>query len=204
MTRLVGASVDPFVNQPSISIHSSLHSRALRLTTLRILLRLSTTSHFLSDSIPLVYDQLDASWPTPIDPAGSAKGKGPVNHSSIPLIDAHLKLVLSTLEHLDTPFVPLLVERMMQRVFVVLGWRLAREGSEAPTARTDKLLLSISTRVWTRAGTDSREGLPSLCQLVAVIVHEHGERMVELLSRREGGSVELKVSLSCARLERCH
>lgn len=187
--------MDPFVNQPSVCVHSSLHSRALRLTTLRILLRLSTTSHFLSDSIPLVYQQLDASWPTSADPVESVKGKEKVNHSSMQLVDAHLELALSTLKHLDTAFAPLLIERMMQRVLTTIGSRLAREGSDgAPIGRTDKMLLDISSTIWSRVGSGSLVGSFNLRQLFAAIVHESGEGMVEMLSRREIGSLELRVS----------
>lgn len=199
------AAQDPFdPNQPSLTIRSPLHARALLLTTLRILVTITTSSPFLSDFSPAVTDIVVESWPSLHGYTGaSTKGKERAheNHGRVVIetLDVVVKMLYQPISAFSAPTMELLAVRSAE----VLEQRLEPrdpdaidvEGSEVWESRVDRALARIFARLGKemKEGENEEGGMGRLRQVLASVAMELGDKMAECLVARDG-TVELKVS----------
>lgn len=88
----------------------------------------------------------------------------------------------------------MLLDRMAESVLGVFKSRMGgADAHEVAGDLTDTLLLRVYANLWKRAETAEATGSPHHCQLLAAVVHEHGDEMVEWLLQQENGSVDWKV-----------
>lgn len=209
---LARAAQDPFdPNQPSLTIRSPLHARALLLTTLRILVTITTSSPFLSDFSPAVTDLVVESWPSLHGhPGASTKGKERAHESHERVLVETLDLVVAMLYQPVSAFSAPTMELLAVRAAEVLEQRLGPrdsdamdvEGSELWDVRIDGALASVFARLGRemKDGENEEGGMGRLRQVLASVVMELGDMMAECLVGIDA-TIELKVRSSLTGLE---
>ena len=198
---------DPFDgNRPSITVQSTLHARALHLTSVRILRKVTSISPFLADLAPQVTDIIFDGWPSGWSTgAGSVKGKERADDSRARAVAASLEIIADPMQDPVQTFSARTLQLLAIRAGEALDGRLValeRESAdEVVDARIDDALARIYARLWRTLKEDehSEGALEQLSHILAASLTEHGDRIVECLVQPLL-SVELRVSSSLSLL----
>lgn len=206
---------DPFdPNNSSITLRTPLHTRALLLTTLRVLINCISASPFLSDFTPAISSLIADSWPPPRSVVGSAKGKERAHDTSERILACTLDLVVDLLNAPIASFAAAAMEVLAIRASDILQYRLSSRDPDGmdvdPETEVDECLECIDTalakifaKLWRemKEGNDGEGGRGRLRQVLAAVVIENGERMIDCLTGQEP-SVLLRVSPVCPQCDR--
>lgn len=180
---------DPFdTHRPSVTIRSSVHARALFLTSLRVLRKVTSISPFLSDFDPQVISLIFEGWPSGwSSSAGSAKGKERADDSEARAIAASLEIVVDSLQDPVKTFSGRSMQLLAIRAGEALDGRLSALERESPdqvsSVAIDDALARIYASLWrTLKEFETSEGaMEQLGHILATSVAERGDRIVECL-----------------------
>ncbi|ORY85368.1 hypothetical protein BCR35DRAFT_53978 [Leucosporidium creatinivorum] len=189
--------VDPFDStRPSITLRSSVHARALFLTALRVLRKVTTASPFLADFAPQVTDLIFDGWP---NTSAAAKGKQRAEESELRAVAASLDLAATTLEQPISAFSGQGINILSVRTTEALHGRLVslehESLDEVAEAMVDSALARIFARLWRslKEGEHAEGGSEQLAHVLAASLAESGDRMVECLLQ-QAFSPELRLA----------
>ena len=185
--RSLNTAADPFDRQPSLTLHSNIHARGMILTTLRMLLKITASSLFFADFIPIIHNLLGESWPslrTPHD----VKGKQKMDENKWTVIEATMSISLKALENLAAPFSSAVLERIVVRVGELYRFRLSGQDNGM---NFDSQLMRMYSKLWERVVGSGIES--NLRQTISTLILENSQKMVECLVNPESNSAELQV-----------
>lgn len=185
--------LDTFQSRASITMLSPIHSRAIILSTLRVLLRITQSSRAFSDHFPTISDVLLTTWP-PLRMLPTAKGKEKASGTRLNVLAATLEIVKGIMTSgLDAS--PICTEKVATKVCEVFTHRLCGEENDFEDRIFDEILRDLFQRIKTLL---ERKDVPylGLRQVIAETVVESGDTLVDWFSSPELKSMELRVYLS--------